>query len=239
MKPALRIEFDGVRVRTRRELPAPWRGYVRRLQRRARIRASGALMLAANMGGQVLRIYTSGSGTETCPTGYSAAHLECWAGGAGGGPGSGVGCTLSGGGGGGAGGLGRSAGFVVTGKGGLTWNYSVGAGGGSIGGTASSITAGTMTGWTTITCTGGSVGLVGPAGVGGAGGASSGGTTANITGATGSAGTAGSGGNGAPGTAGAVPGDGSPYGIGGHGGRGTVNTGQTAGTAGAAVFLYS
>jgi hypothetical protein len=186
---------------------------------------SGTISLSRS-GLTLIHVYTSGSNaTETVPSGSTTAILEVWGGGAGGTPGTGSGCSALPGNGGGAGGYSRTS-FPVSTKNGKTWKYTTGVGGGAgANGSAGSITAGTITGFTTMTANGGSTT--------GAGGTASGGTQANTTG------NAGSGRTGGAGVKGNVSGDGSPYGGGGAGGtRGAGNNGGPGGN-GAAVFYYS
>src|ERR1700685_2283630 len=87
------------------------------------------LLNTGSTAGTVTRIYTTpGSFTETIPTGFNTLTIECWGGGGGGGASAGSGLTLTGGG--GAGGSGYSRTVVsVTGLGGDTLSYTVGAGG--------------------------------------------------------------------------------------------------------------
>lgn len=193
----------------------------------------------------VLRIYTSGSGVETTPIGATTMIVENWAGG---GPGGGGAGSLSldtahGGGGGEGGGYCRSS-YNISAQPGVTLNWSVGAGGvsPSVGG-SSSVTAGTITGFTAMNATGGNPGgnaTTGLNGQGGTGGANaSGGNQVNDEGQNGSNGmTNSSGGLGAPGWNGTVPGDGSPYGAGGKGGDQGGQTGLS-GQGGAVVFYYT
>ncbi len=183
---------------------------------------------------------TAGTFTETIPTGYTTLTIECWGGAAGGGLSNGSGMTLIGGGGGGSGGYSRSV-VTVTGLGGDTLSFTVGAGGAALAsGSASSVSSGTLA-ITTLTGNGGTVGgnatgIVG--GAGGAGGTATGGTAVNTTGNTGSAGQTqsgspqGAGGNGGAGISGIF------YG-GNAGGRGGGLSGLAqAGGVGIVLFQY-
>jgi hypothetical protein len=177
--------------------------------------------------------YTSGSGTETVPSGYNHLTIEVWGSGAGGGGYAGSGDP--GGGGGGGGGYCRTV-FTVTGLGGDTVTYSVGAGGAiEFPGNASSVTAGTLA-ITNMTANGGTQGANGTItvpGSGGPGGTATGGTAVNTTGNSGAAGQVGSlGGNGGSGISGV-------YGSGGAGGKGQGNITATAGQNGLIIFTYS
>jgi len=196
----------------------------------------------------VLHTYTSGSGTETIPSGAANVTIEVWAAGGGGGGRSGSVCFGTAGPGGGSGSSGRSTYSVAAlGGAGSTFNYSVGAGGAGIiangggsGGTgvASSVTAGTVTGFTAMTTNGGHGAPNVGAGPGGAGGAA--GTGGNAANTAGNAGTTAVNGNqnnnrGGAGINGTVSGDGSPYGAGGLGSAFNGGSGQT----GAVVFYYT
>lgn len=146
----------------------------------------------------VQHVYTSGAGVETFPTGYNTLTIEDWGGTGGGGGGyfnSGSG-QQSGGGGGGSGAYCRTV-ISVTGLGGNTLNYSVGAAGapgaGNGGpGSASSVTSGTQV-ITTMTAPGGSGGQGATSPLGGAGGpgasVATGGNAANLPGNSGGAGS--------------------------------------------------
>jgi hypothetical protein len=192
----------------------------------------------------VLRAYNTGSGTETIPTGATTMVVEQWGGAGPGGAGFGsFGLdTAEGGGGGQAGGYCRSS-YTVSAQNGHTLNWSVGAGGTppSAGG-ASTITAGTMTGFTAMTANGGNPGGNASSGIPGTGGsgagAATGGNAANITGASGQNGSSNnSGGQGGTGTTGTVAGDGSPHSSGGIG-AGQAGAGFT-GQVGYIVFYYT
>lgn len=169
--------------------------------------------------GAIIHIFTTpGSFTEAILVGPSGTvQCETW------GAGGGGSITAIGG----AGGLAYSL-YLASALGGVgkTLNYTIGTGGlfSGIAGTASSISAGTATGFTTMTGNGGGA-AGGPPGPGptfdGAGGTASGGNSSNTTGGTGSA----------TGLTGFIPGDGSPYG----GGGPTRANGQN----GAAVFYYT
>ncbi len=232
----VRLLLDGERVKTRRELPAWARGKVRRraraLRRDYRIRANGAVLALFGAGFTPVISTRTASGTETVPSGASTVIMEAWGETGSGGAGSGSGCTASGGGGGGSGGYSRTSFSVVT-KGGLTWTVTIGSG---ATGTATSIVAGTMTGWATMTAGFGGSGGTGPLGTAGAAGAiGTGGTQANTAGNAGATGLAGSGGTGGAGVVG-VNGTGS---AGGHGGEGASNIGRTLGTTGKMIASYT
>jgi hypothetical protein len=150
---------------------------------------------ASNSG--VQHIYTSGTTTETVPAGFNTLTIEVWGGTGGGGGGyynSGSGQS-GGGGGGGSGAYSRTV-VSVTGLGGDTLNYSVGAagsaGGGNGGnGSASTVSSGTLS-ITSISSPGGTGGTGATAPLGGAGGAggtiATGGTAVNSAGNSGAAG---------------------------------------------------
>ena len=179
----------------------------------------------------VTRVYTSGSGTETAPSGASNVVIEIWGGGE---------CGAHsnkniGGGGGGSGGYSKSS-YSITG--GNTLNYSVGTGGtGGYGasGTSSTVTSGTKT-ITNMTANSGSGATILTAG---SGGSASGGNLINTTGNSGNTGddsdTAATGGVGITGSG--------TYGAGGSGGPSTggFGTGATgrSGNNGAVRFYYS
>ena len=160
-----------------------------------------------------LHLYTTaGAGTETIPAGVTTCTIEVW--GATGHNGisfNGGGGNFSGGGGSGSGGYSRTV-VNVSGAGGQTMNYTVGAGGlggaGSQGG-SSIVSSGTFT-VPTMTSTGGFIGGSAPnlstGGIGGAGGTASGGNAVNTPGNAGGNGVNNAGG-GAAGTGGAgIPG---------------------------------
>jgi hypothetical protein len=206
----------------------------------------GSGTITLNVSGlTVLHVYTSGTTvTETIPTGTTTVAIELWGPGGGGGAGSGVGCASSGGGGGGAGGYSRATFTSMGGQVGHTYKYTIGAVG--VGGTgsgsagASTIIAGTVTGFSTITANGGGNGGNSSPGTGGAGGTATNANSGavNTTGAAGTAGNSGGNGKGGTGTTGNISGDGSPYGRGGNGGYGSGGAGSN-GSVGAAVFKYS
>jgi hypothetical protein len=189
----------------------------------------------------VIHVYTTGTGaTETIPTGTTTCTIEVWGGAAAGGAGSGSGCTASGGGGGGGGGYSRVA-LTVSGHGGTgkTFTYTVGASSATTG-NASTVAAGTVTSFSTITCAGATRGGNAPSGTAGAGGAVTNANSGavNTTGNAGTVGNASHGGTGGAAITGTISGDGSPYAAGGHGGYSTLNSGLTNGGAGAVVFYY-
>lgn len=198
--------------------------------------ASGTINLSSLT---VLHIFTSGSGSDAIPLGTTTVKVEVWGSGGGGG-----GAHAATGGGFNTGGSGGCSGFSYSvyaasalGGGGGTFNYTVPAGGaggaynggdGTAGG-AGSITAGTVTGFTTMTANGGGPGIHatgGADGAQGAGGTASGGNTTNTTG------------SGTTGTSGSIASDGSPYGAAGGGGV-NLNGNGSAGQNGAAVFFYT
>jgi hypothetical protein len=172
-----------------------------------------SLLNTGSSTGPFQHIYTTaGSGTETIPTGYTTLTIEVWGGSGGGGSGyfNLMPTGTLGGGGGGSGGYAKST-YTVTGAGGQTIAYTVGAAGaggtypgnGTAGGT-SSTASGTFT-ITSISCTGGGGG--GQAGTsiygsGGTAGAASGGNVTNTSGNVGNAGTGSGGGAGGFGIAG-------------------------------------
>jgi hypothetical protein len=199
------------------------------------------LLNTGTASGVTTRIYqTPGAGLETFPTGFNILTIECWAGpGAGGGrfpDGSG---GFFGGGGGASGAYSRTT-ISVTGLGGNTLNYSVGAGGvaGLSNGTASSVSSGTTT-ITTMTCNGAPNGGDATGGAGGAGGVgptSTGGTVVNTNGNNGVAGSTNVGGGGGGAGGFGVPGifDG-----GNAGGRGAGTTHPTALNGGTGIVVFS
>jgi len=187
----------------------------------------------------VQHIYTTpGSTTESIPAGLTTCVIEVWGGGGGGGTGFNLGGgSNSAGGGGGSGGYCRSV-VNVSGAGGQTMNYTVGAAGAAITvGGLSSVSSGTFS-LTTLTGNGGNPGGTATSstpGIGGTGGAATGGTAVNTAGNNGTAGTRGSpgvvglGGAGIPGiNYGGLP-----------GGNGGALGAAQAGGAGVVVFSYS
>jgi hypothetical protein len=181
----------------------------------------------------VLRSYTSGSGSDTVPAGYSTVVIEVWGGGGGGQEGflgTGVGA------GGGAAGYSRSQ-YSCTG--GQTIDYSIGTGGtgGTSGdgapgtnGNASTASSGSL-GIITMTANGG---IGGTSSGGGAGGTASGGNQANTTGGAGSASrTGGLAANGVYANNPASNGDG------GRGGGSSGTVVGSNGSAGLVTFRYS
>lgn len=223
----MRVEFNG-QVVPKREWTPFIRRAVKRHERihRRRLRASGILIGVANVNTfkAVLRVHTSGSGTDAIPDGAITAVAEVWGGG--GSAGTAGGGHFGGGGGGG----GRAvSSFAVSGSPTKTFSYAVGPGGtNGIQGTNSTISSGTFA-ISTMTGTGGgagSNGSVGGPGTDGIGGNASGGTTSNTKGNDGFSG------GGGTGLGGTVSGDGAPY-----GGGGTSSNGP--GLSGAAVFSYT
>ena len=191
----------------------------------------------------ILHVYTTGTNaTETIPTGTTSVKIEGWGAGGSGGAGTGSGCLTKGGGGGGAGGYSRITYSGMGGQVGHTYKYTVAPSTSPSDqtGAATTITAGTVTGFSTITCNGGVGGGNAPSGTGGAGGTATnaGSGAVNTTGNAGSAGGQLGNGIGGTGTTGNQSGDGSPYGRGGNGGFGSGNAGFSGG-AGAVVFFYS
>jgi hypothetical protein len=172
--------------------------------------------------------YTSGSGTETVPSGARQVIITDDGGGGGGA------CAASGGGGGG--GASRSV-LTIAVAGGNTLSYAVGGGGpggvctanGTNG--AGSTVSGTVSGGAVALAAGGGGGGIGSAA--GAGGTATGGTT-NTSGSAGAAGSGGTGGAGGTAASGAT--SGSPPG-GGGGGSAIVHA--VNGAAGQISFAYS
>lgn len=201
-----------------------------------------SLLNTGTASGVTTRIYTTpGSFTETIPTGFTTLTIECWGGSGGGGARFISGSVIAGGGGGGSGGYSRTT-VSVTGLGGDTLNFTVGAAGVAAfsAGGASSVSSGTLS-ITTLTSNGGGLGTdatAGPSpGAGGAGGTSTGGTVVNTSGNAGGAGQSNAGGQmGGPGGFG-IPGifDG---GASGGNGAGLVIIGVNGGV-GICVFSYS
>lgn len=192
----------------------------------------------------VTHVYqTPGSFVETIPTGFNTLTLELWGGGGGGGARFISGALISGGGGGGSGGYCRSS-IVVTGFGGSTINFTVGAFGiaANTNGGPSSVTSGSFVIASPPTAGGGVVGqnaVSAPvAGLGGAGGTAAGGTATNTPGNAGSAGQ-----NNAGGGLGGIGGFGIP-GINGGGNSGGIGAGIIIppginGGVGIVIFSYS
>lgn len=241
--------LNGTRIKDRRELPAHLRGRARKVARQLRKnrryyrpRCAGFLGLMFGRGTNATLSIRTSSSTETCVGGLTNCVIECWGSGGGGGGTTGSGCGITAGGGGASGSHSHCT-FAVSTQGGHTWTVTIGAvgaagiQGGANGGNGgqSSIAAGTVTGFNTITCPGGGGGTTG-----GAAGTAGGVPTNTNAGATNTNGNNGSGINGGAGIGGVVSGDGSPYGAGGQGhgvagGGGNGNQGFT----GAAVFGYS
>ena len=198
----------------------------------------------------VLHTYTTpGTFVETIPAGQTKMTVEVWGGTGAGGDGNGNNVfppTTSGGGGGGSGGYCRRQNINVTGFGGSTISYTVGAlgtavnGGNGNDGTASSVASGTFIMPATMTGNGGHGGVFAGAtgGSGGLGGTATGGTV-NTTGNTGGAGSAGN-----LATNSGVPGLGIAgiFGGGTNGGGGTpyaTGFGGGPGHVGQVIFFYS
>jgi hypothetical protein len=255
----MRVYLNGRRLRSKKEFTPFVRRIVKRIEWRQRYMwllallalptlaeakiqlATGVfvLMMGNTVFNPVLRIYTTGtSATETIPDRAFNVTIEAWGGGSGGAGGTGVGCAANTGTGGAAGGYSRTA-MSTNGQVGHTFVYTVGAGGAganpspSTAGGTTTVSPGTVTGFSTMTANGGAAET--NAG-GAAGGTASGGTQANTTGANGPAAHDATG---AAGTNGTVSGDGSPYGAGGAGGAlGAGHAGAT-GQTGAVVFSYT
>jgi len=186
-----------------------------------------------------IRIYTTpGTATETIPVGVTSCTIEVFGGPAGGGTGFNLGGgSNSAGGGGGSGAYSRTT-VSVSGAGGLTMQYTVGAAGVALNaGGLSQVVSGTFS-LTTVLANGGSPGVASTSthpGAGGAGGTASGGTVntsgnAGTNGTRGSPGVAGQGGPGVPG----INFGGASGGLG-----GTVGAAQSGTGPGAIVFSYT
>ena len=147
-------------------------------------------------------VTTAGSGTEIIPAGYNTVTIEVWGGTDKGGNGSGA-PNFNIGGGAGSAGYSRSV-YSVSGLGGQTMGYTLGAAGTGSGAGLSQVTAGTFS-MTTMTSNPGIQGqLFASGGAGGAGGTASGGNQVNTSGNPGAHGGAagsgaGTGGAGIPG----------------------------------------
>lgn len=191
---------------------------------------SGTITLTKS-GLTVIHIYTTvtTNATETIPTGTTTVAIAVWGSGGGGGNGSGAGCGALPGIAGGCGGRPVSS-YAASALGGVgrTFKYTVGAAGSgdSSNGAACSVTAGTVTGFSTMTGNGGSAGINH---TGGAGGTATGGNVSNTTGTA----------NSTTGLGTAFTGDGAPHG--GGGAPGALGAGHSggAGQVGAVVFRYS
>lgn len=231
----MKIYVDGNVVRKLEDIPERFYPYVRK-----KLETYNSVLIAANVGGPVpvLRLYsTPGTSTETVPGGYSFVEIQGWGPGAGGGvfnPG-----TLGGGGGGGGGyttvtlNIAANAGktfIVVVGTGTATTTLGQGA---VFSGTTQ-ISAGSVTGFSTITL---NKALSGQNQNGGTGGTAINGNAGatNQNGNNGTSAVSGVGASGGAGIAGDVAGDGSPYGTGGRGGGATAQGGQDGGAA----FYYT
>jgi len=209
------------------------------------IPTSGTISLSNFYGGTaftpVTRTYTTGSGTDTVPTGATQVVIEVTAGGGGGSLGS----ATNGGAGGGGGGYAIKT-IAVTG--GNTLSYAVGAAGALRTGSAgagnpgsSSTVSGTVSGGSvSISSTGGGGG--GGSGIGGAGGGASGGdtNTAGNPGENRDGTLSGNGGDSALATGGVAPsGPGDVPGAGGAGGNLTNDIDSGAGGRGEIVLAYT
>lgn len=246
-----RVIVDGAELRYKREWGPRVRRIVRGVARRyRRPRCVGVVMVLVGGGPlftPVLSIHTV-TGTETVPSGANNCEVQAWGSGGGSGATTGTGPFVAGGG--SASGSYTRCSLAVATKNGLTWSVTIGAVGtggvanganGTAGG-ATTVNAGTMTGWNNTSCPGG-----GGGGTGGAAGAAGGvptNTNAGAVNTNGNAGGAGGGSGGAGGTAGAgiagnVTGDGSPYGGGQAGHTGITSGNGFNGLAGAGVFFYT
>lgn len=217
------------------------------------VTANGTIALAPTLslyGANGLTGANGGTGTETIPSGpYTTIIIEVWPGGGGGG-----GCSpnfANGGGGGASGSYSRSSYSIsALGGAGKTFNVTWGNGGlaGAVNvsggnGAASSVTAGTVAGFTTMTTNGGGGGAHGtngsPGAGGTAGGAGTGGTLANLAGIAGGNGSGFSGGSGAHENPTVIE---NPSGFFfnqlGQGGFGGFSGGGNAGYIGGVLFTY-
>jgi len=174
---------------------------------------------------------TTGTFTETIPNGATTAIVEVWGSTGAGGLGTGTGCTISGGGGGASGSYCRTS-YNCAAQNAKTLTVFVDSGSD---GASSTVTAGTATGFTTMTAHSGVPGSNGPAGAGAPAPAiATGGTQANTAGNAGVAGGL-AGGLGGAGLVG-VNGTGND---GGHGGKGASNVGRTIGLDGLVIIRYT
>ena len=191
---------------------------------------SGTISLTQS-GLTVIHIYTTvtTNATETILTGTTTVGISVWGSGGGGGNGSGSGCSASFGAEGGCGGRAVSS-YAASALGGVgrTFKYTVGAAGtgNAVNGAACTVTAGTVTGFTSMSGNGGQAANLQ---LGGAGGSASGGNVSNTTGPS----------NTTTGLGTVFTGDGAPYGGGGAAGAFGAGHAGGAGQVGAVVFRYS
>jgi hypothetical protein len=233
----VRIFVDGNVARKLEDVPERFHPFVRRKLEVY----NTALMAASNLGfNPVLRLYTtSGTSTETVPGGANNCEVQSWGPGAGGATVFNPGTLGGGGGGGGAyskcvlsvGAQPSKTFIVVIGTGGTG---SLSPSGGSVFAGTTQISAGSVTGFNTITCRGANSGVNQNGGGGGTATNANSGAT-NTTGSNGTDASGPIGAAGGPGIAGDVSGDGSPYGTGGRGGGAS----PTSGMDGGAAFYYS
>jgi hypothetical protein len=197
---------------------------------------SGTISLSVNAG-TLIHVYTTATtnSTETIPTGTTTVQCEVWGSGGSGGAATGSPLDPNAGFFGSAGGLAYSSYAASTlGGAGKTFKYTItngGAGvtvGGGNAGTAGTITAGTVTGFSTMTGNGGGGGNNGNGAGGGPGGTATGGNVSNTTGGTGTG----------TGVTGKISGDQGSAG-GGGAGAGVPGNSSTAGKTGGVCFFYS
>lgn len=231
----MKIYVDGNVVRNWEDIPERFYPFVRK-----KVDTYNSMLLASGNLGQspILRLYTTtGTSTETTPGGYANAHIQLW------GPGAGGNVTFNPGtlgGGGGGGGAYSECDFPIASQPNKTLIVVIGTGGGTATGVTvfagtSQISAGSITGFSTITCRGAQSGQNQNGGLGGtATNANSGATNQN--GNNGATAVSAIGGTGGPGIAGDTAGDGSPYGAGGHGQPGGA---PDKGNDGGAAFYYT
>lgn len=194
MKSSVKLFLDGQRVRTRRELPLRARGTARRMSRKLlRIRRTRAgvhqlLVSGAAFTPQISSYTSSGSFTETIPSGATTCLMELFGATGGGSGGTGSGCAANNGTGGGSGGRAISNAVNVAAGGGKNIAVVIGtagAAGAAAGGVGGTGTASTFTSGT-FTIVGGTMtansGTGGNNGGGTVGGTATGGTTSNTTG---------------------------------------------------------
>ncbi len=189
-----------------------------------------ALLAAAGFISVTNTYGTNGTYTETVPLGATTAVIEVWGSSGAGGAGFGAGCTAEPGGGASSGSYAKTS-FSVAGQSGHTWTLVVGAAGGA---PASTVTAGTVTGFTTMSAPAGIIGGAGSSGTPGTVGPqpaiATGGTVTNSRGTVG--------GPGAVGGAGVVGTNGTGN-AGGHGGANAGGLGRTFGGDGLVVVKYT
>jgi hypothetical protein len=231
------IFIDGV-LTPEDEVPRWLRHHVVAHKRHCYMTGIFGMVGSGNAFAPVLHIFTVGTAVaEAVPLGATNVLLETGGTGGGGGGGFGSGCPIFTGGGGGSGAYSRCS-LAVSTQVGHTFLWTSAAGTFTTGATTT-IAAGTITGFTTITCPGGSVGATATGGGNGTGGAGAAIATnanagaTNNTGVTGQAG--GSGGAGGTGVAGININSGS----GGVGGFGASNTFRTVGVTGSVAFSWT